>query len=115
MVLLQAAKCSTPRASLALRMRFFIAAASIIGIVRSPQFFGRASLDGLSAPWLSGLTKRVQKRFRRFEIGRVKAFGKPAVHRPKGFPRVGGAALIAEEAGEAAGLPSYIKPVQIRL
>src|SRR5271167_3634277 len=49
------------------------------------------------------LIEIVEQRFRLFEIGRVEAFGEPAVDRCEKGPGFGVSTLVAAEPGEARG------------
>src|SRR5271166_6147675 len=60
-----------------------------------------AGLQAVTPGFGARLADRVQKCFRRFEIGRIKALGEPAVDRLKSFARIAGTTLIAQEAREA--------------
>ncbi len=71
----------------------------IIGIARRPHV-GRASSGGLSASWLSILTRRIQKRCPRFKVSRARALGETVVARLQDFPRGGATTLIAWQPGE---------------
>jgi ATP dependent DNA ligase domain len=56
---------------------------------------------------MSGLSESVEKRFCRFEVGRVEPFGKPVVDRLEDCRRIGGTALIAQQPGEAGGAAQF--------
>lgn len=54
-----------------------------------------------STSWCSGLADRIQKCFRRFEIGGVKALGEPGVDRLKKLLAIGRTAPISQQPCEA--------------
>jgi hypothetical protein len=48
-----------------------------------------------------GLSKSVENRFCRFQVGRVEAFGKPVVDRLEEHQGISGTAVVAQEPGKA--------------
>jgi hypothetical protein len=61
---------------------------------------------------MSGLSESVEKRFCRFEVGRVEPFGKPVIDRLEECRRIGGTALVAQLRipGEVARESGVISP-----
>ena len=55
----------------------------------------------MACPQADGLCERAEKRFCRFEVGRVEPFGKPGVDRPEERQGISGTALIAQQPGKA--------------
>src|SRR5437764_3463100 len=63
----------------------------------------------------AGSRQFVEQRLRLFEIGRVEAFGEPAVDRREKVAGFGVAALVAAEVGKAHGGPQFpeLRPLSL--